>query len=105
MHRRKREEVMTIHTNSILSNKDTLNKKQKRSLEILDVYRSRYHSLTDRAVMNILGYTDLNMVRPRITELIADGTLKEVDRVKDEVTKRWVRTVTIITREMQRSFL
>lgn len=48
---------------------------------------------TDRQVASGLGMADLNMVRPRITELLDCRALREVDRVKDSATGMTVRRV------------
>lgn len=48
---------------------------------------------TDREIMKGLGFTDMNAVRPRITELIKDGVLTEEGSVEDTTTGKWVRLV------------
>ena len=50
---------------------------------------------TDRQVMNALGFTDMNAVRPRLTSLIQKGILKEVGNVRDLITGKTVRTVSL----------
>lgn len=63
---------------------------------ILSVYEASIQPLTDREVAQRLGFTDLNAVRPRITELIHDHKrLMECDSVIDGTTNRKVRTATI----------
>lgn len=63
-----------------------------RELAILDALR-KLRCATDRGVMLALGFTDMNSVRPRITELIKDGVLFEDGSVDDHVTGKRVRAV------------
>lgn len=51
--------------------------------------------LTDRQVMNKLGLTDMNAVRPRLSELIKAGILIECGKTKDETTGKTVRLCTV----------
>ena len=51
---------------------------------------------TDRQMMHALGFKDMNAVRPRITGLVQKGILKEVGSVRDEVTGKTVRTVSLV---------
>ena len=48
---------------------------------------------TDRQVMEWLGFTDMNSVRPRITEMIDAGILKVICDTLDPVTRKRVRLV------------
>jgi len=50
---------------------------------------------TDRSILAYLRYTDMNAVRPRITELINKGVLREVGSVICPVTKKRVRVCAI----------
>jgi predicted HTH transcriptional regulator len=67
----------------------------KREGQILAAYE-RVGKASDREIADELGFQDLNAVRPRITELIADGILREVGETKDPVTRKAVRVVEII---------
>jgi hypothetical protein len=58
---------------------------------ILSAYDKAGEPLTDRQVVDIIGYRDMNSARPRITELVEEGILKEVGTVEDHLTKRTVR--------------
>jgi hypothetical protein len=40
--------------------------------------------------MTIMGYSDGNAVKPRITELVEDNQLKVIGKVKDAETNRKV---------------
>ena len=83
-----------MHENSILSyieelSNDNIN---KRSKEILECLKS-LASATDRQIKNYLGYDEMNCVRPRITELIDSGHIREIGSVKCETTGKTVRLV------------
>ena len=83
---------MTIHRNS----KDALGTvdKSTRQRDIVDVCKVQRRPLTDRQILYYLkAGDDLNYVRPRITELIKDGTLMESGKIKCHITERAVRTV------------
>lgn len=52
--------------------------------------------MTDREVKEALGVSDMNYVRPRITELLKLGYIVEVDDVKCHLTNKTVRRVATI---------
>lgn len=56
---------------------------------------------TDRQVMEGMGFTEPNSVRPRITELIAQGELEEVRNTKCPVTGKTVRIVRVVPAQME----
>lgn len=60
---------------------------------VYQLYRASAVPLTDRQVKTRLGFTDMNKVRPRITELIKDGYLFETGSTQDETTLKKVRLV------------
>lgn len=64
--------------------------RQGRQAAILAVYAGGAW-LTDREVAERLGCTDMNAVRPRISELVDDKVLAEVGTAKDHATGRPVR--------------
>ena len=70
----------------------------KRQREILKAFAQR-GTLTDRECLAVLGYTDMNAVRPRITELIDYGVLSEVGETKCPVTEKRVRRCEIAPKE------
>ncbi len=51
---------------------------------------------TDREIKEKMGLSDMNSVRPRITELIKSGHLEETDNTKCPVTNKTVRKVRIV---------
>ena len=89
----------TIHANSLEAYHDgELGMFTKRQREILKAFRQRA-TLTDRECLTALGYSDMNAVRPRITELIDSGVLREVGETKCPVTKKRVRLCEIAPKE------
>lgn len=79
------------HENSIITYHETPAERKVRKEAVLQVYRERMTNLSDRMVASIMGFKDMNAVRPRITELVAAGDLIEVGKIRDELTKRPVR--------------
>ena len=71
-----------------------LDKSNRRTL-ILKVYKKADKPLTDRMVAKILGVSDMNMVRPRISEMIDDGVLQEAGKTLDHFTKKHVTAIII----------
>jgi hypothetical protein len=69
-----------------------------RELSVLGAV-GRLRVASDREVMVALGFSDMNAVRPRITELVDDGVLEEVCSKEDPVTRKTVRVVGIRNRE------
>jgi len=86
-----------MHTNSIDAYKIQLasGKKLTRSQLIIDLLLQLTEPQTDREIMIALGFTDMNSIRPRVTELIKNGTLEECGKVKDQITGLNVRRVRI----------
>lgn len=64
-----------------------------RAAQVLKHFSESYNPQTDRHVMTALGFTDMNAVRPRITELIKAGLLVECGETIDYVTGKRVRLV------------
>ena len=52
---------------------------------------------TDRQVMEALGFTDMNSVRPRINDMMKMGLLIEVGSRNDTLTGKRVRIVGLKT--------
>lgn len=77
----------------------------RRTREILAVFEGSKHPLTDRQVMEKLGKTDPNAVRPRITELVDAGVLKEEGSINDLATGKRVRFCSIALSVVQKSLL
>lgn len=73
--------------------KETNRKKNRRLNEtrcdmILDLLADQ--KMTARQIAYRLGFTDLNAVRPRLTEMKKDGRVRITGRTKDENTNKSV---------------
>ena len=88
--------VRSVHDNSRRAYHEETANIGKRAMDILRFYRSRVGLFTDRDCMTALGFTDMNSVRPRITELVQSGLLREVGEIEDRITGKRVRLVEAI---------
>lgn len=79
------------HKNSIKSFKEL--KADGRHAAILDLCRREARPLTDRQIVELLGFSDMNSCRPRVSELVDFGYLIECGNVRDSVTGKTVRQV------------
>lgn len=92
--------IKIVHENSIVAF-HSLDTSERRRL-VLSVYQNAPDdAFTDRQVANRLGYSDMNCVRPRISELIDEGVLIEMGKVRDFTTHKTVRLVRIRKTELQ----
>lgn len=81
-----------IHSHSVLAYHQELPKLSRRALAVLNWIE--YHpKVTDREVMRGLGFSDMNAVRPRVTELVDAGALVEVGERRCPVTGKTVRVL------------
>lgn len=83
------------HLNSIESFIDGKPMFTWRQLQILDVFNAMRKPMTDREVMNRCYQSDMNYVRPRLTELLHHQVLEECGRVKCPITGKMVRELRI----------
>lgn len=81
-----------VHANSVASWRDF--DADTRAALVRAVYTLATEPLTDRQVMQRLGFSDMNMVRPSITRLVENGYLVELAKVRDAETARLVRACT-----------
>jgi len=87
------ETVHGMHSNSLVAYyqgllDDTFSTRERKIIEAFKVLQVA----SDRGVMNHLGFTDMNAVRPRITELTKQaGLLEECGKIHDEITCKPVR--------------
>tara|TARA_R110000772_G_scaffold95261_2_gene193491 strand:+ start:331 stop:639 length:309 start_codon:yes stop_codon:yes gene_type:complete len=81
-----------IHSNSVAAYDENEREQMfsKRECEIIRAFE-RFGARTDRQILALLGYTDPNAVRPRITELINKGVLEQTDDKVCPVTEKRVR--------------
>jgi predicted HTH transcriptional regulator len=89
-----------IHDNSLESYHSGLNTFSARQQKVL-VALALLHRATDRQIMEHLGFSDLNAVRPRITELVQRGILTEAASTRDPITGKTVRLVQVNHRKPQ----
>jgi hypothetical protein len=83
---------MSVHAHSRAAYHSELPRLSRRAEAIVD-WLAMHPCKTDRDVMAGLGYTDMNSVRPRITEAIDAGFLVEVGEKVCPVTRKTVRIV------------
>lgn len=93
-----------MHDNSLAALKE-INEdgtKKRRADAIIEIFKQHIYPLTDRTILKKLfpGSDNLNLVRPRITEAIKKGILREVGTVQDFATGKKVRMVTITNNQM-----
>ena len=81
-----------IHEHSIAAYHEEGEKLSRRAARILD-WLELHPGKTDREVMLGLGFSDMNSVRPRVTELVDVGALVEVAAKRCPVTGKTVRIV------------
>lgn len=85
-----------VHENSLIS---YIEEKQegkigKRQAEVFN-YLKNVKSATAREIMIGLKYTEMNQVRPRLTELKEYNLIQEINKVKDKVTNKTVSLFSI----------
>lgn len=83
-----------VHANSIECF-HALEPKLSKRAELIYAWLESHGPRTDREVMRGMGFTDMNSVRPRISELIDLNKLMEVGDVVCPVTHKTVRRVDI----------
>lgn len=83
-----------MHVNSLTAYREERPRLSQRAADVLEVVRM-FGPLTDREIVETMGYRDMNAVRPRVTELIEAGILVEHDSVRCPVTGKTVRRVAV----------
>ncbi len=89
---------MYLHQNTINSYIEEMPNMSKRAKHIYDFLLETSGTYTDRQVMEQLGYSEMNQVRPRITELIRAKRLFEVGSTRCERTNKRVRLISALSR-------
>ena len=94
---------MPHHLNSLIAYQEELTKLSKRATLIYGYLVQQQRSMTDREIKDVLfGVTaDCNTTRPRISDLIKAGWLREVGKVRDHVTGKRVRKTRALTPEQR----
>lgn len=85
---------MTMHSHSLSAYRAGGVSIGQRAQDVLAAIH-RLGAATDREVMIALKFTDMNAVRPRITDLIKAGRLEESGSCEDTLTGRQVRVIRI----------
>lgn len=96
--------VHEMHPHSLEAFRQDEPKFSERQLIIYDRI-ARHGPQTDREIAEALGFSDMNAVRPRITELIKANFLAECGEQKCPVTGKMVRVVGLIDRRGQLSLI
>lgn len=81
-----------IHEHSIAAYRAEEPRLTKRSEQIV-AWLELHPRKTDREIAQGMGFSDMNSVRPRVTELVNVGRLVEVGEKVCQVTKKTVRIV------------
>lgn len=81
-----------MHNNSLQAFEEARQQLNERQSKIFRVVE-RYPSITDRGILMELELSDMNMVRPRVTELIKLGLIHETGSITCAITGRKCRTV------------
>lgn len=73
---------------STLTRRESHNKTDKFTRKAKILVALQAGPMTARCVMQVLGYSDLNSVRPRLTELVHEGLVVEAGTVWDPISER-----------------
>lgn len=87
-----------MHANSLAAYHESGDELSERESAVMGAVR-QLGAATDRQIKAHLGFTDMNAVRPRVTELLKRGVLVEAGDTQDTVTGKTVRLVRIALRE------
>jgi hypothetical protein len=84
-----------LHRHSLEAREHRDGEFKGRKALILDVLRMAQKPMTDRQIKERLfgENADMNMVRPRVNDLIQEGKVRECFEVEDHLTGEKVRTV------------
>lgn len=83
----------SIHINSLQAFDEIEDERSERANVIYTLMTNAGLAMTDRQVAQALGFSDMNMVRPRITELKDNRWARETGTIECPVTRRQVRLV------------
>jgi hypothetical protein len=83
----------SMHRNSLEAYESEGVQLGKRAAAIHALVLRSGRTWTDRQLMTALGFTDMNSIRPRVSELIKAEMLAECGSVIDEQTGKRVRIV------------
>lgn len=80
-----------MHDNSLSAFSEISDERSERATLIYNLLANMARPMTDREVARMLGFQDLNAVRPRLTELLEGHWLVESTSIKCPVTGKTVR--------------
>lgn len=85
---------MSVHINSRKAYNESVDKLNKRARRIFAFMQGK-PPMTDRQIMTGMCFCEPNAVRPRITEMIKAGLMREACSTKCDITKKTVRKVDV----------
>jgi len=89
-----------MHQNSLNTFHELEEHLNQREKDVLSIYQQNHPTpISDRYVMNALGFSDPNKVRPRITSLRDKKYIVEVGKMRDEETGQNVRHCRLIQQD------
>lgn len=90
-----------VHVNSLIAYQNEVKKFSKRENLIYGFLLRQDRAMTDREIKDeLFGFTaDMNTTRPRISDLMKAGWIRETAKVEDQVTRKRVRRVKAISPE------
>jgi len=94
-----RHATHAMHGNSLQAYAESRPALSARCQAIVDWLRLRQSPASDRQIMEGLGFSDMNAVRPRISELLERGVLREWGACTDARTGKTVRLVELPQRQ------
>ena len=83
-----------VHPNSIAAYHSSGPMISRRAQMVLEWVRKNGQA-TDRQIVDGLGFRDMNACRPRVTELVQIGALREVGSTRCPITSKTVRLVDV----------
>lgn len=84
-----------VHSNSLASLREDASRLSVRREEVFSVFEMYERPLTDREVLELTAYTEVNCVQPRITELVKAGRLFEFGKKRCRWTGKRVRVCAV----------
>lgn len=94
-----RHKAHRMHRNSLKALREESDDLSTRCMKIVAAFSKVGVPATDRQIAYSMGFHELNAVRPRITELLDKGILKQVDQIRCRITGKLVRACTISKQE------
>ena len=92
-----KQQIGVVRDNSIKAYREVVTNITPRHQMIIDslesLEREGANNITDRQIAEACGFSDMNSVRPRITELINMGLVVEGVRTTCQATNKHVRTL------------